>query len=490
MLLGNGASTGRSIEAYRKRRFDRAIARLDAKEDEGRWITTENGHHVHLNEEGEIDKGNPKVVAYMEDDEVGSKKRLNKAFSDLADRDGVGRFDKAMDLLRRMRVGSKIQLPDSWRDDYGVVPVAMKVKSDYSEEEVWKVHGGKRGDRYEYEIDEAQLAANMIEKDENDRAKVISAARTEESRERGIKNRESRKTPIKHKHDGTVIGNHTSDYRNDYVTDAERDQVRKKFDDVNFWHGAEKSGKVLEDEIRYRAGLRKTREQDCDGQPQVEDVYDVLRDIRPFGLPEGSELVQVDYNGIDPERADAIIKEATDRFPTAWFEGIEKPVHIKIIDGYGRSHFTPDYWGAGIGGDITIYTKHDPKVIEGLNVDDNLSDVAITNSLAHELGHYIEDNNSSVRSMANEHLNDRTKDSPEEDLEPGYTTKPDSFFDPYMGKQYKQVYATEIISMLVQNLGVVNPFDKLQGKKMFMHSTRATDRRSLRFILGMLGGLS
>lgn len=38
--------------------------RMDA-DDDGQWITTENGHHIHLNEEGVPDKGNPHVLAAM-----------------------------------------------------------------------------------------------------------------------------------------------------------------------------------------------------------------------------------------------------------------------------------------------------------------------------------------------------------------------------------------------------------------------------------------
>jgi hypothetical protein len=48
----------------RERLRTRAALRLDA-DDEGKWITTENGHKVHLNEEGEPDKGNPHVVELM-----------------------------------------------------------------------------------------------------------------------------------------------------------------------------------------------------------------------------------------------------------------------------------------------------------------------------------------------------------------------------------------------------------------------------------------
>lgn len=47
--------------------------REDAADDEGRWITTENNHKVHLNEEGEPDKGNPHVIEKMEDGEQGNK---------------------------------------------------------------------------------------------------------------------------------------------------------------------------------------------------------------------------------------------------------------------------------------------------------------------------------------------------------------------------------------------------------------------------------
>ena len=54
----------KSVERFKKRRYGRLISRMDA-EDEGKWITTENGHKVHLNEAGEPDKGNPYVVRQM-----------------------------------------------------------------------------------------------------------------------------------------------------------------------------------------------------------------------------------------------------------------------------------------------------------------------------------------------------------------------------------------------------------------------------------------
>ena len=52
------------IQQWKSRWISGVGARLDA-DDEGRWITTENGHHVHINGEGEPDKGNPHVVSAM-----------------------------------------------------------------------------------------------------------------------------------------------------------------------------------------------------------------------------------------------------------------------------------------------------------------------------------------------------------------------------------------------------------------------------------------
>ena len=48
-------------ETAEQRLFRKYGVRFD--DDEGRWVTTENGHHVHLNEEGNPDKGNPHVLA-------------------------------------------------------------------------------------------------------------------------------------------------------------------------------------------------------------------------------------------------------------------------------------------------------------------------------------------------------------------------------------------------------------------------------------------
>lgn len=53
----------KAIEKFRKRRAKRLKIRMDA--EEGRWVTTENDHKVHLNEEGKPDKGNPHVIEKM-----------------------------------------------------------------------------------------------------------------------------------------------------------------------------------------------------------------------------------------------------------------------------------------------------------------------------------------------------------------------------------------------------------------------------------------
>lgn len=63
-----------AVSEYRKRRKkrkdcaavkrfkDRQLKRMD---DDGRWVTTENDHHIHINEEGVPDKGNPHVLKAM-----------------------------------------------------------------------------------------------------------------------------------------------------------------------------------------------------------------------------------------------------------------------------------------------------------------------------------------------------------------------------------------------------------------------------------------
>ena len=78
------------VDAFRERRQKRLDERLD---DEGRWVTTEEDHKIHLNEEGQPDKGNPYVIKAMTSgtktpEEIGKRKfqktrdRVKKSMSE------------------------------------------------------------------------------------------------------------------------------------------------------------------------------------------------------------------------------------------------------------------------------------------------------------------------------------------------------------------------------------------------------------------------
>jgi len=53
--------------------------RFDEDDEEGRWVTTEDNHKVHINEEGEPDKGNPYVIATMKGEDVGEVKEKSES---------------------------------------------------------------------------------------------------------------------------------------------------------------------------------------------------------------------------------------------------------------------------------------------------------------------------------------------------------------------------------------------------------------------------
>ena len=364
-----------AIERYRLRR-EKRLSRMD---EEGRWVTTENDHKVHINDEGVPDKGNPHVLAAM-----------NK-----------GRVAKAP------------------------------------------------------------------------------------------------KTTMKH--DGTVVDNHMSDFRNPHVEQADRDFVRNAmprwidagrfkysyYDHRKFFT----AGQQIRDEVIRRAKLRKkAKDEGCDGKPQIEDIYDVLRDARQFGKPDGFERLKV-RSELSKERTDAIIREATDRFPTDWYDAIYSgEVTVMIHDCPGRSCFsTGDTWcHEGASAVIHLFAREHKSLVEDLKLEsDEIADYGLVNTLAHELGHYFEWANDSVGDLAKRCLETRTEKSESEYLEPGYDTKPDSFFRRYMGKQY-YTGTTEITSMLMECIGYGNPFEYMTGKGLF---SDAKDPESLKFILGVLGGL-
>ena len=55
-----------AVEAYKKRRDKRMDDRgMRWDDEEGRWVTTEKKHKIHINSEGEPDKGNPHVLEVM-----------------------------------------------------------------------------------------------------------------------------------------------------------------------------------------------------------------------------------------------------------------------------------------------------------------------------------------------------------------------------------------------------------------------------------------
>lgn len=78
-----------SVDEYRKRRDERIASRLRADDDEeGRWVTTENNHKVHISEEGTPDKGNKHVLQKMGSGKAESTEReqfnaLRKELEDL-----------------------------------------------------------------------------------------------------------------------------------------------------------------------------------------------------------------------------------------------------------------------------------------------------------------------------------------------------------------------------------------------------------------------
>ena len=74
-----------AIKRYRQRRAKR-LSRMD---EEGRWVTTENDHKVHINEEGVPDKGNPHVLATMR---------------------GEGKNPKTAEEVGKARIGRKAKL--------------------------------------------------------------------------------------------------------------------------------------------------------------------------------------------------------------------------------------------------------------------------------------------------------------------------------------------------------------------------------------------
>lgn len=281
-------------------------------------------------------------------------------------------------------------------------------------------------------------------------------------------------------------GSRVRDYHNDHVDQGMRDWFKEHAKDYAYqarYYGYRKNctrfGTQIGDEVKDRYKLRKKAGEAEFDAPQTEDIYDVLRDVRPFGLSADSGHFTI-HSDLDEERTKEIVEEAASRFPTAWLESGK--TEIFIHDNWGRANYTSKYYGRNGEGTIHVFARENPKIVKELELpDDRITDVGIANTLAHELGHACEDNNSEVRDWAQKYLEERTKGKEESYNANGEREIPDNFFHSYMGRQYNDG-TTEITSVLVQSLGYFNPVDQFYSKNGFY--TR--DPESYRFILGML----
>lgn len=317
-------------------------------------------------------------------------------------------------------------------------------------------------------------------------------------------------------HGNFVPGTSLAEYRNKRISDEEREEFKKSVGRyVSNGYVSTRSmkqidldsydkdcyaavGKYVAEEITRRAKIRKkAKENDpyiTDGQPQTDDIYDVLRDLRRFGI-EGEKKpadygFETTYSEIDPERTERIVKEALSRFPTDWLECLnESGCSIQILDIGGRSHCSygtdQDY--------ITVYAREHPEVVKDMNLeDDHLSDAAIVNSLVHEIAHHVEKRHTngvgSIGWLMDRFREQRTEDDYLVEYAPGEYTKKDNFKNPYMGRIYPGYgNTTECLTVLMQSLGYLNPQKQItEGFMMDPGSKR--DHESYRMIIGMLAG--
>lgn len=449
-----------------------------ADDDDGRWITTENGHHVHLNEEGEPDKGNPHVIEAMESGEKTSvsisKRSANERLAELGRN---GDADGAKEILDSLPVGSKLKLPDSWFDS-GKSETYIK-----DEDGIWKATNGER-----FEAEDVAGWVASAGDDDAERPEITSVAREKKPEEPD----ETEHTPPKET--GPMIERHTTAYRNPYVSDEQRaefrDHVQKVINSYGFNPNDPKSyaslGKQIQDEINARFKLRKKNgdASKYETEPQAIDVYDVLQDIRQFGRPSGESDVSLRDSELPEDRTQDILDEAFGRFPTDWFAGdsSDNGCNISILDSAGRAHMNPGWqWSDGID-QVYAYARESQELMEELHLEsDEKNDYAIANEVAHEMGHHFERSNWRVGSLCRDYLERRTRNDEIEEYYPGEYVKRDKFADPYMGKQYLDG-STEILSVLVQKLGYVDPRQAIATG--FMGTEK--DFESYRFVLGIL----
>ena len=84
------------------------IIKMDGEDDgDGRWVTTENDHKIHINSEGSIDKGNPHVLAAIKTGEKRSAELRSKQQE--VDGRARGQVDKAREWrLRNSELATKL----------------------------------------------------------------------------------------------------------------------------------------------------------------------------------------------------------------------------------------------------------------------------------------------------------------------------------------------------------------------------------------------
>ena len=495
--------------------------RLDA-DDDVQWITV-NGAHIPIDDDGglggkigdKIEENVKKAKSHfteskapsMEDDmkkqgyekneegrwvhsekkEPVTRRRVNQKLNEIADSDKPEeeKVEAIANELNSLRNGTKIVMPDSWDDDDG----KKQIYTYNKDLGAWEDNHGWGS------MDSTELSHYFLDKDPAERPKIQSVPRDPESVEASRKRREESKNYAMNP-DGSIDGKYTLDFHNDHVSQEERDEFSKEIKDmVAYEKGFEEDrslyrmeanrvGEKIQDEIKRRTALRKGDKENSpiNEQPQVEDIYDALKDMRDFGMPEGYEpRVNSD---LSKERTDAIVKEAFDRFPSDWLRDTTSRPVINIIDGPGRAICMNE-------GYINVYTQKDIGLGNGELV--TLNDRALVNDLAHELGHHVEMTNRKVGYSARDCLYERGRDSEIIQVEPGYNGYKDSFFNPYMGKIYSHG-GTEIISMIMGNIGCFQPFSVLEGHEYdFVKSKydgrKKRDKESLKYALGVLAGL-
>lgn len=475
--LADGSLSRRMLDEYVKGK------RFDAKEEPAAWITV-NGNHIPVNEEGNPVGGQKKALGKTAYAGSSEKRRISQKIDEIVKSDDSSEIkaQRVAGLLSWLPKGSEIEFPDSWTSDDG-----YKNRGVREEDGKWLVKYGRGKDDH-YRLSDDEMAGYMISDDESERPKITK-----------VPDGSTRKKPDDRKYalnpNGEIGGKYTSGFKNSHVSDEEREAFKKEikdeafaqrgFDEERSLYGKEANavGDKVEAEIKRRAKMRKGDKENAplNDQPQVEDIYDVLRDVRDFGMPKDFEPdVRSD---ISPERTEAIIKEATERFPTDWFKGCGLTPVINIVDGVGRAHCTNGRF-------VTVYTKSN----YGLDEPVELNDRALVNTLAHELGHYMEASNEKVGASVDDAFYTRARDSEMVEIEPGYMGYKDSFFNTYMGKVYGDgVRVTEVLSVLMENIGAFNPFPIMQGRDYDFSKQRygrkINDKESLGYILGVLAGL-